>query len=309
MNDQLATNTKTREIYLDQHNIYLKDDILFQRFVKMISDISYFQLPENYFEGKSILDAGCGNTAYFQYVMHSLYKTSHQTCLDIGSEWISPLKNKLSSLNVPLDNFTFVSGSTDALPFEDEAFDFVSSNGVLVHLHDKKQAEQAMKELTRVTKKGGHLYVILGATGGLFEEEIIPSLRRFYSKNDDFKHFVDTISPDKINFILKTIALIMQEKTGESFKYEKVSDLLDWDFCAFLQNILQVPERHCTIMDTQWITEQFLQNGFSSPKRCRRYVERKNIRKFFAPLHFEYNNPLSKMLYGEGNMEWIAQKI
>lgn len=309
MNSKNKTNIDTRDVYLNQHNIYLKDDELFNRFVKMISDISYFHLPEGYFEGKKILDAGCGNTAYFQYVMDKYYKVSHQTCLDLGDEWIVPLKSKLTSLDIPLNNFNFIPGSTDSLPFEDESFDFVASNGVLVHLHDKEQAEKAMKELARVTKKGGYIYVILGATGGLFEEEIIPALRRFYNKNNDFKDFVDTVSPEKIRKISKSISTSMQQHTNETFDYKQASKLFDWDFCAFLQNIIQVPKRHCTDMDTEWISQQFEKLGFEKPKRCRRYVERKNIRKFFAPLHYQHEEKFSKMLYGEGNMEWIAKKV
>lgn len=308
LNLKEKTNTDTRDIYLGQHNIYLKDDILFNRFVKMISDISYFHLPKNYFEGKKVLDAGCGNTAYFQYVMNKYYKVSQQTCLDLGKEWINPLKSKLNSLDVPLDNFSFVPGSTDKLPFDDETFDFVASNGVLVHLHDIEQAEIAMKELTRVLKKGGHLYVILGATGGLFEEEIIPALRRFYHKNNDFKDFIDTVSPKKIEQISKSISTSMQQNTNETFDYKQAAKLFDWDFCAFLQNIIQVPKRHCTEMDTEWITQQLNLLGFEKPKRCRRYVKRENIRKFFAPLHYNHEEQTSKMLYGEGNMEWIAKK-
>lgn len=64
------TAQKTREVYEKQHNIYLQDKTLFNRFLSMYSDISYYNLPDGALEGSRILDAGCGNTAYFQIAMH-----------------------------------------------------------------------------------------------------------------------------------------------------------------------------------------------------------------------------------------------
>lgn len=302
------TAEKTRDVYLEQHNIYLKDDVTFDRFVKMVSDISYFHLPEGALKEARILDAGCGNTAYFQVAMHR-FGVSHQTCLELGDEWVDPLKTKLQEQDIPLENFTFVSGSTDDLPFSDGEFDYVFSNGVLPHLNDVEQAEKAFKELSRVTKKGGSLYIILGAAGGLFEEKLFEAVREYYRENDLFKTFIDNISPDTFQTIFAQIADGMQKYTGESFNYTKIAKLFDWDFCAFVQNVTQVPTRLCLELDENWTREQFKLNGFDEPKRCRRYVVRKNIRKYEAPLHYNSDLTISKILYGDGNMEWIAQKV
>lgn len=44
------------------------------------------------------------------------------------------------------------------------------------------------------------------------------------------------------------------------------------------------------------------------PRRLTRYVKRKNIRKFTAQLHTVRDNPLVDMIYGTGNLEFIAEK-
>lgn len=85
--ERSETADKTREVYEKQHNMYLKDQVLFNRFLKMYSDLSYYHLEESDLRGKRILDAGCGNTAYFQLAMHR-FGVEHQTCLELGDNWI-----------------------------------------------------------------------------------------------------------------------------------------------------------------------------------------------------------------------------
>lgn len=306
--ERSETSDKTRAVYEKQHNMYLKDDVLFNRFLTMYSDLSYYHLKEEDLKGAKMLDAGCGNTAYFQVAMHN-FGVLQQTCLELGDNWIEPLKKKLQEYKVPLEQFDFVPGSTDSLPFEDEDFDFVTSNGVLVHLNDVAQAEKSFNELARVTKKGGHLYIVLGDTGGLFEEEIFPAIRRYYNRNQDFKNLVDNISPNGIKEILNTNKSRINELSTSSVSYDSFEKLFDYDFCAFLQNVIQAPTRHCTTLNQAWVIKKFKELGFEEPKRCRRFVERKNVRKHFAALHYDLESNLSKILYGDGNQEWIAKKI
>ncbi|WP_419813313.1 class I SAM-dependent methyltransferase [Bacterioplanoides sp.] len=307
ISERSQTADKTRNIYEKQHNMYLKDDVLFNRFLKMYSDLSYYHLEDDDLNGKSILDAGCGNTAYFQLAMHR-FGVKSQTCLELGDNWIKPLQEKLSQFDVPLQSMRFVPGSTDSLPFENEEFDFVSSNGVLVHLNDTDQAGKSFEELARVTKSGGHLYVVLGTTGGLFEEEVFPAVRRFYNKNETFKNLVDNISPELIQKLLGQHEKVTNEHADEKVNYEKFAQLFDYDFCAFLQNVIQAPTRYCTDLDENWVRKMFADHGFEEPKRCRRFVQRKNIRKHFAALHYDMTSTMSQILYGNGNMEWIAKK-
>ncbi|MEO5366360.1 MAG: class I SAM-dependent methyltransferase [Magnetococcus sp. WYHC-3] len=306
MPDSIAD--QTRKIYFKQHLNHEKDDVMFERFVRMASDPGYYHLTRQDLKGMNVLDAGCGNSGYLQ-VAFSRFGIGNMTCIDIGSEWGPALMRILKKHEVPLKMFDFIEASTDALPFPDNHFDMVISNGVLMHLDDMAQVERAWKELARVTKPGGYLYVLLGCPTGLLEEEILPAVRRYYARNKDFKQFIDTQTPETWQGILRDISATMQKHTGESFDPEAFRPLFDLDLCTFLQNVLQVPKRYIVEQDEAYALDMFKKLGFDTPKRCRRYVVRKNLRKFLAPLHFGESPTLARLLYGPGSLEYIAQKL
>lgn len=307
MKTEFEINKKTRKVYLNQHNNYLADDIIFKRFMGMVSDPAYFHLTKKDFKGAKILDAGCGNTAYFEVAMHR-YGVREITCLDLGKEWIAPLSAALKSRGVPENKVKYVSGSTDKLPFPDNSFDITFSNGVLMHLASMDQIKKAFRELARVTKPGGYFYVIFGNPGGLLEKEVWPALRQSYRSNDEFKDLIDNLTPGNFTELFNTMADGMKKNTGEKFNYSKLAPLFDLDFCTTLQNLIQVPKRFILEITEDVILDWFRQNNFIAPKRCKRFVKRKNIRKFFAPLHYDNSTKFSKLLYGPGNLEFIARK-
>ncbi len=298
---------KTRSIYLKQHNHYLEDDVLFKRFFDMVSSPSYFHLTKDDFKGAKILDAGCGNTAYFEVAMHS-FGVGHITCLDLGNEWIAPLKAALTKRGVEENKVSYVSGSTDELPFPDNSFDITFSNGVLMHLGSMEQIERAFKELSRVTKPGGYFYVIFGNPGGLLEKEVWPALRQSYRASSEFKELIDNLKPSDFSELFQTMAQGMKKNTGEEIETGKFAALFDIDFCTTIQNLIQVPKRFILEVTEDVALNWFKENNFEQPKRCKRYVVRQNIRKFFAPLHFDNSTRFSKIIYGPGNFEFIAQK-
>ena len=136
-----------------------------------------YDVPEDFFKGKKVLDAGCGNTGYFQLAMYNL-GADHVTCLAIGDEWQDELARVMKKWNIPSDFCDFVSGSTLVLPFEDESYDFVASNGVLMHLETPEMATLALRELSRVTRsQGGVLYAHIGIDKpGIVDRYIVKAL-------------------------------------------------------------------------------------------------------------------------------------
>lgn len=303
--EQIAQRTK--EIYIKQHRNYA-DDVVFERFYKMVSDPAYYHLTIEDFKGKKVLDAGCGNTAYFEVAMLDMGVAS-VTCLDLGEDWIPELKSALITRDADLSKIEFIGGSTDDLPFDDGSFDLVFSNGVLMHLVDEPQIEEAFKELCRVTKKGGYFYCIAGVPGGLMEEKIFPAVREYYNENPDFKEFIDNI---KINNVRETIAGInevLAEQGKAPIDATMAETLFDVDYITYLQNVIQAPTRHIFYIDEEWSAKSYTEYGFEDPKRCRRFVERKNIRQFLAPLQYNTNLKLGKLLFGGGNLEFISKKI
>jgi arsenite methyltransferase len=65
-------------------------------------------------------------------------------------------KARASSVELDADNVDFVEGEAESLPFADETFDVVISNGVIDLIPDK---DAVFDELFRVLKPGARLQV------------------------------------------------------------------------------------------------------------------------------------------------------
>jgi ubiquinone/menaquinone biosynthesis C-methylase UbiE len=70
--------------------------------------------------------------------------------LDISDEMLDKAKTNIESVGI--SNVEFVRGSSDDLPFEDDYFDVVASNGIYNLSPDK---EKVLNEVYRVLKPGG----------------------------------------------------------------------------------------------------------------------------------------------------------
>ena len=303
---------KTKEIYISQHKNYSKDKNIFKRFLDFAEDPkSYGVKTKNFFEGKSILDAGCGNTGYFQVAMHNLGASS-VTCLDIGKEWITELKKTMNKFKIPKNFINCVEGSTSDLPFENNSFDFVASNGVIMHLETVQEASIAIKELSRVTANGGHLYVYSGLDKpGIMDKYIIPALRQAYLNEEKFKSFIDNIDHNNINKdIIDTLK--KSKKFDDSISENLINmipSLITLDTTTFFQNILQVPIQQGPKLDYEWIVNQLEINQFSEIKRIpEKYWKRNDFRKFLAPFHYNKNSKLSELFWGGGHVKVIGRK-
>ena len=117
------------------------------------------QMLEGYVRpGGRVLDAGCGPG---RFTLELLRLGAHVTALDI-----SPGQLELLRARVP-DVEALVGDITDLSRFADDAFDVtVCFGGPLSYVADR--AEQAVAELARVTRPGGHLLVsVMGLAGAV----------------------------------------------------------------------------------------------------------------------------------------------
>ena len=303
MNEKLI-NEKTREIYHEQHKRVAGNQIAMDRFMSMIEP-DYFGVDRNFFSNKKLLDAGCGDTAKLS--IKFTYLGAKVTGVDLGEDFIPIAKESAKKQGLAEDKIKFQSANVISLPFEDEEFDFVCCHGVLLHLANYKQIESAFSELARVTKKGGHLYTVFGVEGGLLEDHIIPAARDYYSVNKEFQALIDNISPSNFKDLFQMIKKTSEEN-GISFDIDDITlqKMFDLDFCVMLQNLLQAPVR--LKVSKSDILGYYYSNKFQTPKRLRRFVKRQNVRKYTAPLHYLCDSPISKIIYGSGNLEFIAQK-
>lgn len=95
-----------------------------------------------------VLDVGCGTGAVTLDIAH---QTQGEVIgVDIDEAKLAEARTALA--HVP--NLSFLRADAQELPFPDGHFDLVTFNIVLVYIPDK---QRAINEMTRVTRKGGHV--------------------------------------------------------------------------------------------------------------------------------------------------------
>ena len=137
---------------------------------------------------------------------------------------------------------------------------------------------------------------------------IFPAIRQYYNENKEFQMFVDSINTALLHSIIDKICDDTKKHTGKSFDRVFLKSLFGEDYCAFLQNFIQAPRWHSNECTPKLIEEFYKLHGFTNVRRVNKFVERTDVRKFFAPLHYDINHPFSKILYGEGCVLYIGQK-
>jgi SAM-dependent methyltransferase len=113
--------------------------------------LNYMQphMPD-FFKGKRVLDAGCGNGRFAYYAA----KYAREVwAIDLGPAVEVARKNTAS-----LGNVHVVQADLHNPPFAPESFDFIYSLGVLHHLPDP---ETAFRNLLRYLKPGGDIQIYL----------------------------------------------------------------------------------------------------------------------------------------------------
>ncbi len=179
----ISGDETTRKIYEAQHARRVADPAAFDRIWDQYRT-NTFGLPESWFAGKRVLDIGCGNVGAL--MMRFIALGAAETCgVDIGEDWMPLLKDSLERHGYSTDSVELRAGSTLRLPLEDESFDFVSIDGVLIHLADMTEVEQGFVEGARVCKSGGYYFTSYGPCGGLMQSAIFPAVRSYYRENDD----------------------------------------------------------------------------------------------------------------------------
>jgi 2-polyprenyl-3-methyl-5-hydroxy-6-metoxy-1,4-benzoquinol methylase len=142
---------QTRAIYHAQHQRIVADDRAMTRFIGMFSH-EYFGLPVGWFEGKRVVDAGCGDTAKLLIALYQMgCRDLHG--FDLGEDFIPVATTSAASRGAT--GITFKSGNLLSPPYEPEGFDFVSCHGVMVHLNSLDEVRTAFAELAKLVKKGG----------------------------------------------------------------------------------------------------------------------------------------------------------
>jgi len=115
---------------------------------------------------KKLLDQGCGGGRYT--AAWKLLGTGHCTGLDFSEIGLEDAR--LRANQAGFSNIEFIKGSVLEMPFDDESFDIVYSNGVLHHTEDWKKG---ISEQLRVLRSGGWGWqYLIEKPGGIFWDQI-----------------------------------------------------------------------------------------------------------------------------------------
>ena len=111
--------------------------------------------------GKNAVDVGCGS-GRFSLALKNLGASS-VTGVDYGDCGLEI--GRKTALEIGLHGVEFKKEDILNLSFPNETFDFTFSNGVI---HHSESMENALNELFRITKPGGHIWLYIYADGGIF---------------------------------------------------------------------------------------------------------------------------------------------
>src|SRR3989338_6646443 len=101
-------------------------------------------------EGETVLDLGCGAGLDLYFYAKAVGKEGKVYGLDIYEEMVNKAKKNMETVGIK--NTEIKCGHSDNLPFQDNFFNVVASNGIYNLSPDK---EKVMREVYRVLKPGG----------------------------------------------------------------------------------------------------------------------------------------------------------
>lgn len=141
---------------------------LHRRFVRKIRPV----------QDKDVLDVGCGTGA----VSRRLVENGAQVW---GLDFSPGMLTAARELSQGKERLTFVEGSADSLPFEDNSFDYVTNAFSFHHYPD---AMDALGEMRRVLKPGGEVYLCDATRNGLLSRAILRGFHHVLDKRRIHTH-------------------------------------------------------------------------------------------------------------------------
>lgn len=232
-----------------------------------------------------------------------------ETCgVDIGADWMPLLKDSLVQHGFSTDSVDLRAGSTLGLPFGDESFDFVSIDGVLIHLSDMNEVKQGFIEGARVCKSGGYYFTSYGPCGGLMQGAIFPAVRSYYRENPEFKALIDNLTAEDLHATIDKVCIDAHKYANQDLNPSLLKLLFGEDFCLFLMNYIQAPNWLSNECTPEYVEGLYRSQGFEDIVRLNDYIVRTDIRKYEAPLRFDRDHPVSRGLYGDGYVKYVARK-
>lgn len=105
----------------------------------------------------SMLDVGCGNGHWTRILAPYLEKHASITAVDSDPRWFQENKELEEFFLKTKQNFELREGNAQRLPFQDNLFDLVTCQTLLIHV---PEPAKAIAEMKRVTKPGGTILCV-----------------------------------------------------------------------------------------------------------------------------------------------------
>src|SRR5947209_2602133 len=116
--------------------------------------------------GEAVLDLGCGTGDHTREVAGLVAPGGSAVGVDFSTKMIAEATRRQASSSVPA---TFEQGDAQKLRFETNTFDACRTERMLCHVPD---CDAALREIVRVTRRGGRIGVIDIDTAGAWKREL-----------------------------------------------------------------------------------------------------------------------------------------
>ena len=201
--------------------------------IELIGDMDIY-LVDQLLKGRitkemRILDAGCGTGRNLTYFLRNGYEVH---AIDRSESAIRAVQLLGSRLSLNWSNQQARVESVEQMHFAKESFDFVISNAVLHFAENEAHFQRMLKELWRVLKPGGLLFVRLASSMGI--EDQIKSLgnQRYLLPDGSERYLVNEFRlmqlTEELNGALfeplKTV-IVSGQRSMSTWCLEKLKDL------------------------------------------------------------------------------------
>lgn len=204
---------------------------------------------------KTVLDVGCGLGHWSQALASVLSKNAVVTGVDREEAWVEKAATRAKQINAQ-QKFEYLKGNATDLPFEDNLFDLVTCQTVLIHLKDP---HQGLREMLRVLRPGGTLLIAepnnlanraigTSLTNLLSIDEIVDRLRfeltvergkqamglGFNSVGDLIPGHLAELGAEEIRVYLSDKATPMVPPYATPEQKANIEEMTDWDRREFI---------------------------------------------------------------------------